>query len=52
MSKFKRKKGYVGGVCEGLGNWSGIDPIIWRIGFVLTGWILVYIIIWAFSEKE
>jgi phage shock protein PspC (stress-responsive transcriptional regulator) len=52
MKKFKRKDGYIGGVCEGLGDWSGIDAIVWRIGFILTGWFFVYLILWAFSSKE
>jgi phage shock protein PspC (stress-responsive transcriptional regulator) len=26
--------GYIGGVCEGLGEWSGIPSILWRIAFL------------------
>lgn len=52
MAKFTRKKGYVGGVCAGLGDYTGIDAIFWRIGFVVTGWILIYILIWAFTKSE
>ena len=39
------------GVCSGLANWSGVDALIWRIGFVaatLLGFgvaILVYLAI-------
>lgn len=40
--------GYVGGVCEGLGEWSGIPSILWRLGFVFVipyaFWI--YVILW------
>ena len=25
------KKGYIGGVCHGLGEHTGIDPILWRV---------------------
>ena len=26
--------GYIAGVCEGLGIWSGIPSILWRIAFI------------------
>jgi phage shock protein PspC (stress-responsive transcriptional regulator) len=29
-----RYQGYIGGVCEGLGIWSGIPSVLWRISFV------------------
>ena len=33
MKKLYRypKKGYIGGVCHGMGEHTNIDPIIWRI---------------------
>lgn len=39
------------GVCEGLGVWSGIDPVWWRVAFVVTTvmWgvgIPVYLLLW------
>lgn len=52
MRKFVRKDGYVGGVCAGLGHYTGIAPILWRIGFLVTGWVLIYILLWAFTKQE
>lgn len=37
MKRFVRKQGYVGGVCAGLGDYTGIDPIFWRIAFFFFG---------------
>jgi phage shock protein PspC (stress-responsive transcriptional regulator) len=40
-----------GGVCGGLAEYSGIDPLLWRVGFVAltfaggTG-VLVYLLLW------
>ena len=41
-----------GGVCGGLAEYSGIDPLLWRVGFValtLAGGagILVYLLLWV-----
>jgi phage shock protein C len=41
-----------GGVCGGLTEYSGIDPLLWRIGFValtLLGGsgVLVYLMLWV-----
>jgi phage shock protein C len=45
-------KKMVGGVCGGLADYSGIDPLLWRVGFValtLAGGsgILVYLLLWV-----
>jgi phage shock protein PspC (stress-responsive transcriptional regulator) len=42
----------VGGVCGGLAEYSGIDPLLWRVGFVgLTiaggAGVLVYLLLWV-----
>jgi phage shock protein C len=42
----------IGGVCGGLAEYSGIDPLLWRVGFValtLAGGsgILVYLLLWV-----
>ena len=42
----------VGGVSGGLADYSGIDPVLWRVGFVgltLAGGagILVYLLLWV-----
>ena len=46
--------GYIGGVCDGLGKWSGIPPILCRIGFLFifpyAFWI--YLILWVTLKKE
>ena len=46
-----KSNGKVFGVCSGLANWSGVDALWWRLGFVgttLMGFglpILIYIAI-------
>jgi phage shock protein PspC (stress-responsive transcriptional regulator) len=42
----------IGGVCGGLADYSGIDPLLWRVGFVgLTiaggAGIVVYALLWV-----
>jgi phage shock protein PspC (stress-responsive transcriptional regulator) len=42
----------IGGVCGGLADYSGIDALLWRVGFVgltLAGGsgILVYLLLWV-----
>jgi phage shock protein PspC (stress-responsive transcriptional regulator) len=43
------------GVCGGLGEYFGIDPILIRIGFVvagLMGWgLLLYVVLWIVLPK-
>ena len=44
--------GLIGGVCEGLGEYFSIDPIIFRLIFIasffmLCGGILTYFIAWV-----
>ena len=41
-----------GGVCGGLAEYSGIDPLLWRVGFValtvLSGsGVLIYLLLWV-----
>ena len=41
-----------GGVCGGLAEYSGIDPLLWRVGFVgLTvaggAGVVVYLLLWV-----
>jgi len=45
------KSGYIGGVCHGLGNHTGLDPIIWRIIAIFGGFGLIYFILWIILEK-
>ncbi len=32
--RLDKHDGKVFGVCSGLANWSGVDALIWRLGFV------------------
>ena len=45
------KKGYIGGVCHGIGEHTGIDPILWRILSILGGFGLIYVILWVLLKK-
>lgn len=43
---------WLGGVCGGLAEYSGIDPVLWRVGFVgLTvaggAGVLIYLLLWV-----
>ena len=47
-----RTEKLLGGVCGGLAEYSGIDPLLWRVGFVgLTvaggAGLLVYVLLWV-----
>jgi len=52
--KLHRGNGYIGGVCQGLGNWSGIPSILWRIAFlfILPWAVSIYIVLWIFLKKD
>ena len=47
-------KGYVAGVCYGIGVYTGIPPIIWRITAVvgIGGAIWIYPLLWIFLKKS
>ena len=51
-----RGNGYIAGVCEGLGEWSGVPPILWRILAIclasLPTTIVIYILLWIFVEPK
>jgi phage shock protein C len=54
MKRIKRDShnGIIGGVCQGLGEYFNIDPIIFRLIFIslfflFGGGILTYIIAWV-----
>ena len=53
MKKLYRypEKGYVGGVCYGLGEHTNIDPIIWRVITVFGGLGFAYLVLWIFLKK-
>ena len=52
--------GYIGGVCEGLGEWSNIPSIFWRAAFLFIfpyfikfDYVLwVYLLLWFFCKKN
>ncbi len=44
-------KGYLGGVCHGLAIHTNIDPILWRVLTVFSGFAIIYIILWIFVPK-
>jgi phage shock protein PspC (stress-responsive transcriptional regulator) len=44
-------KGYVGGVCHGIGEHTGIDPILWRVVAFFGGFLPAYLILWIFLKK-
>jgi len=49
-----RTGGYIGGVCEGIGRWSGVPPILWRIGFlfIFPHTFIIYIVLWIFLKRN
>ena len=53
-NKLYRRNGYIGGVCQGLGEWSGIPSILWRILFLffIPAAVWVYLGLWIFLSKE
>lgn len=53
-NKLYRGGGYIGGVCQGLGEWSGLPSILWRVGFLffIPAAFWVYIVLWMFLSKE
>ena len=52
--KLYRRNGYVGGVCQGLGEWSGIPSILWRVGFLffIPAAFWVYVVLWMILKKN
>lgn len=56
MKKFfrKEKDSYIGGVCTGLEDYTGIDVLLWRIAFIfLCGPnVLLYVLLWTLAPKK
>jgi|TARA_B100001094_G_C17675707_1_gene550945 phage shock protein PspC (stress-responsive transcriptional regulator) len=52
--KLYRGKGYIGGVCQGLGEWVGIPSILWRVLFlfIIPAAFWVYVVLWIVLSKE
>jgi phage shock protein PspC (stress-responsive transcriptional regulator) len=51
-SKLYRSDGYIGGVCAGLGDWSNIPTILWRLAFIFMIPLGVYIGLWIFVKRK
>tara|TARA_R100000544_G_C2190325_1_gene41348 strand:+ start:55 stop:237 length:183 start_codon:yes stop_codon:yes gene_type:complete len=53
-NKLYRGDGYIGGVCQGLGDWTNIPAILWRVAFlfVIPGALFIYLILWIFLKKD
>lgn len=47
----KSKDSVIDGVCGGIANWIGIDPIFIRLLFALCGWIVPYVILMFIMEE-
>ena len=48
-------KGYVGGVCHGIGEYTGTNPILWRLIMIFGCFWGMYAILWIFlktSERQ
>jgi len=45
----------IGGVCGGLAEYSGLDPVLWRVGMValtlLGPGVVVYLLLWVLMPK-
>ena len=54
---FLSENNKIGGVCGGLAEWSGVDPLVWRLGFVLAAFftgvgIPAYLVLWAIMDRR
>jgi phage shock protein PspC (stress-responsive transcriptional regulator) len=49
-----RGNGYIGGICSGLGDWSNIPSILWRIAFLffIPAAVWVYLIMWVVLKNK
>lgn len=65
MKKFYKKlsNAYVGGVCSGLGEFFNVNPVLFRLVFIVSSIIslynfkfllipLVYLLIWMFTKES
>lgn len=58
MSKkfYRTQDAPIAGVCGGLGEHFNVDPLLFRILFVVLSGVvctvLIYILIWLFTERE
>ena len=53
----RSSNGMLGGVCEGIANYFGIDPTVIRVAWVVVSWfygigILLYIALWLIAPSD
>ena len=53
-NKLNRGDGYIGGVCKGLGEYTKIPAILWRLGFlfIIPASLCIYLLLWVFLKKN
>jgi len=53
-TKLYRGWGYIGGVCGGLGRWSGIPSFLWRVAFLffIPAAFWIYLVLWVVLSKK
>jgi len=54
-----RTNKWLGGICAGLGKFFGIDPVIWRLIFIIGSlfsfimpFVFIYAIMWIVIPRE
>ena len=53
----RSSNGMLGGVCEGIANYFGIDPTVIRVAWVVVSWfygigIILYIALWLIAPCD
>ena len=53
----RSSNGMLGGVCEGIANYFGIDPTVVRVAWVIVSWfygigIILYIALWLIAPCD
>lgn len=57
MNRLLRGEGRIGGVCEGFGNYFGVDPVLFRLLFIVMFFTpfppatFIYLICWVVMKK-
>lgn len=53
MMKRIINRGYFGGVCQGIGEYTETNPLAWRLIFLFApGSFWVYVILWILLKEE
>ena len=53
----RSSNGMLGGVCEGIANYTGIDPTVIRVAWVVASWyygigIVLYLALWIIAPCD